>query len=651
VVLSHTLWMQRFGGDATAIGRMVSINGESHEIIGVAPASFRGALVARASLWRPMRLNLVNPSRNLAVFHTVARLKRGMTLTQARAVLDTLALHLEQTYPQTNTGKRINPVPLQEQQVGAAKPALLVLLGAVAFVLLIACANIANLLLARASGRVREIAVRRALGADRMRIVRQLLTESTLLAVIGGGLGALLGVWGVFALKTIAPEGTPRLDEVSVDRTVLAFAAALSLATGVLFGLVPAWHAARDRFTTALKQGGRGQAGDGGGRARRALIVAELALALMLLVGSGLLMRTFVALQHADLGFNPARVLTGFVLPPSIVYKTEQQRRAFYDALIERTAALPGVTRAALSSVIPLGGDSDTSFEIEGRPLPDNTAETPVVWYRNVSANYFAAMEIPLRRGRLFTAGDMTPLVVINETMAKRYWPGEDPLGRRLRFERDGPWFTISGIVADVQVRGARGTNEVEGYVPYWLNPESGINVVLKTATDPLALGEPLKRVVKEIDPGIAVAGLASMDQVIAESVGESRFYATLVSIFAALALVLAAVGIYGVMSYAVALRTQEIGVRLALGAAERQIFGLVVGYSLRLAAAGLGLGAVGALVVGRALERLLFGVRGTDPVTFALTAVVLIGVAFAASYLPARRAMRTDPMEALRVE
>jgi predicted permease len=371
----------------------------------------------------------------------------------------------------------------------------------------------------------------------------------------------------------------------------------------------------------------------------------------VLLVGGGLLIRTFLALQHADLGFNPDHVLTGFVLPPPVKYKTAEQRTAFYDALVARAAALPGVRQAALSSVIPLNGDSDTNFEIEGRPPAHTDADTPVVWYRLVSANYFDAMGIPVRRGRIFGAHEMTPFVVINETMGKRYWPTEDPLGRRMRFERDGPWFTICGIVPDVQVRGAQATSQVEAYVPYWLMPEAGTNVVLKTITDPTSLSEPLKRIVKEVDPEIAVASVASMDQILADSIGGSRFYAMLVAIFAALALALAAVGIYGVMSYAVAQRTQEIGVRLALGAAERQIFALVVGESLALAALGLVIGVAGAIAVGRALDRLLFGVRPTDLMTFTATAGLLMAVAFLATYLPARRAMRTDPMEALRVE
>ena len=652
VVLSHGLWQRRFGGDPSVIGRAISINGESHEVIGVMPEGFTPVYIPTAQLWRPMRLKQTNPSRNSAVFHTFGRLRPGVSIEQARARLDGLARQLERDHPETDSGKGINPVPLQEQRVGSMKASLFMLQGAVGFVLLIACVNIANLLLSRASGRSAEIAVRRALGADRRRIVRQLLTESLLLGLTGGVLGALAGTWGVTALKNLAPDGTPRIDEVSVDGRVLAFTAALSVVTGLLFGLVPALHAARDRFGGALKQGGRGQMGDGGTRARRALIVAELALALVLLVGGGLLLRTFVALQRVDLGFNPRGLMTGFVLPPPAAYKEDAQVLAFYDALLARAAALPGVKQAALTSVLPLNGDSDTNFDIEGRPSPARSADAFVTWYRIVSANYFATLEVPLERGRFFADREAEPTVVINEAMAKRYFPSEDPLGRRVRFGGDkSPWMTIVGIAANVHVRGARGADVVETYIPYWHLPEAGINVVLKTATDPHALAEPLRRAVKEIDPAIAVASPATMEEIVADSIGSSRFYAMLVGIFAGLALLLAAVGIYGVMSYAVAQRTPEIGVRLALGAAERQIFRMVVGETLKLAAVGLALGAAGAVALGRAIGGMLFGVPATDVVTFAGTAALLLAVAFLATWLPARRAMRIDPMVALRIE
>jgi putative ABC transport system permease protein len=650
VILAHRLWRDRFGSDPAVLGRMIPISGEDHEIIGVMPETFRPVQVPDAALWRPLRWNLTNPPRDVAFAHTIARLVPGISLEQARAELKVYAEQLQREHPATDKGKGINPVPLKDVQTGDIRLALFVLLGAVGFVLLIACVNIANLLLARASSRVREIAVRRALGADRRRILGQLMTESLLLAGAGGVLGLIAGVWGVSALKAIAPPGTPRLADVSIDPRVLAFAAFVTLGTGLIFGIVPALHASRDDMTPALKEGGRGQLGDGGNRTRRAFIVAELALALVLLVGGGLLLRTFVALQQSNLGFNPDHVLTGFVLPPAAKYKSPAERSAFYDRLLERTSALPGVTLASLSSVIPENGDSDTDFLIEGRPRAQSTDQALITWYRDVSASYFAAMEIPLRRGRLFTAGESAPVVVVNETFARRFFPGENPIGRRIGFD-DKRLFTIVGIVGDVKVRGPRETSRVETYVPYWQQPEAGTNVVLKTSVDPASLIEPLKRAVKDVDPSVAVSGAETMDGILAETNSAPRFYAMMVAVFAALALLLAAVGIYGVMAYTVAQRRTEIGVRLALGAAERQIFVLILGDSLKLTAVGLALGTAAALAVSRSMASLLFGVGRADPATYGLTALLLVLVGLAASYVPARRAMRTDPMAALRAE
>jgi putative ABC transport system permease protein len=650
VILSHALWTKRFGSDPSTIGRVLPINGEPHEMIGVMPASFRPAYIADAALWRPLRWPTANAPRTVAVAHTIGRLKSGVSLEQARTRLDALAARLQQQHPDTDAGKGINPVPLQEQSVGSVRFGLIILLGAVGFVLLIACVNVANLLLARASGRVRELAVRSALGAARGRILRQMLTESVLLAAGGGALGVLTADWGVSALKAIAPPSTPRLAEVSIDPRVLAFAAALTLCTALIFGLVPAWQAARETLTPALNQGGRSQPGDGGGRVRRWLIVAELALALMLLVGAGLLVRTFIALQAADLGFNPDHILSGFVLPPPTLYKTDAQRRAFYDRVLERAASLPGVKAAALTSVTPLGGDNDSGFQIEGRPKPRTPAESATVWYPNVSANYFSVMSIPLKQGRLFTGQDAEPVAVINEAMARRYWPADDPIGHRLTLGTSPP-LTIVGVVGNVAMRGPRESARDELYVPYQENPEAGAYVVLKTAVDPASLIDPLKRALSEVDHTVALSGTEPLSVTVANTNGPSRFYALLVAAFATLALLLASVGVYGVMSFAVSQRTPEIGVRLALGAGQRQIFGLIVGDSVKLTAAGLAIGAGGAIAVGRALRTLLYGVGGTDAATFATMAAVLAGVALLATYVPARRAMRVDPMLALRIE
>jgi putative ABC transport system permease protein len=653
VVLGHGLWARRFGSDPAVIGRIVTLGGEPHEIVGVMPDGFRPAVLPTAELWRPRRLNLSNPSRGAFVLRTVARLKPGLGFEQASSSASVLARQVEQAHPESNKGVGINLVSLTDQVVGDIRPGLLVLLGAVGFVLLIACVNIANLLLARGSGRAREIAVRMALGAMRQRVIQQLLTESVLLAAIGGALGVLLGVWGVAALVAAAPDGAPRLNEVGLDGTVLGFAILLTLLTGVFFGLAPALQASHAEFTTALKEGARGTAGGAGHRARRTLIVAEIAVALVLLVGSGLLLRTFLRLQAFDLGFDPQRVLVGTVIPPQAKYPTDAQRITFYDQLVDRAAALPGVQTAAISSVIPFGGDSDMSLWIEGRPAPRDDSESLATWYRLVSADYLKAMSIPLRRGRGFERNEPAPVVIVSDTAARRFWPSEEALGRHVRFSEkaDAPWFTVVGVAGDVRVRGARGDARPEMYLPYWQLPEPGVNVVLKTAGDPALLAAPLRQAVRAIDPDMPVSGLAPMGSLVADSISQPRFFALLVAIFAGLAMTLAAVGIYGVMSYAVAQRTSEIGVRMALGAARRDIFQLVVGDGLRLAAIGVAIGLAGAFLIARSLTTLLFDIRPGDPLTFVSTAVLLLGVAALASFIPALRAARVDPMVALRRE
>jgi putative ABC transport system permease protein len=583
----------------------------------------------------------------------VARLAEGVTLEQARSSAAVLSAQLERTHPDTNTGARIDIVSLHDQIVGQIRPGLLLLLGAVGFVLLIACVNIANLLLARASGRGREIAVRMALGAMRTRVVRQLLTESVLLALVGGALGVFVGVWGVAALVSIAPDGAPRITEVALDRTVLGFAAGLTLLTGLAFGVVPALHASRPELTQALREGGRGTAGPAGQRARRALIVSEIALALVLLVGSGLLLRTFLRIQSVDLGFDPRNVLVGFVVPPQVKYRSDEARLVFYDRLLERVSALPGVRSSALASVIPLGGDTDMTVLIEGQPLPRNSGEAQAIWYRLVSAGYLQTMDISVRQGRMFEAGEQAPILVVNESAAKRFWPGEDALGRRVRFDPDpsAPWFTVIGVAEDVKMRGARGEPRVEAYIPYWQMPEPGVNIVLKTANDPQQLVGPLRQAVRDVDPDMPVSNLTPLAQIVSDSIDEPRFFAFLVAVFAALALLLAAIGIYGVMAYAVAQRTAEIGVRMALGAGRREVFGLIVGDGLKLAAAGIGVGLILSLALSRTIRTLLFGVAAADPLTFGATTALLVAVAAVASVIPAHRAARVDPIVALRME
>ena len=650
-IIGDGLWKRRFGGSAAVVGQMVTLGGETHEIIGVLPAGFRPIIASAAEIWRPLRINIANPSRGAITLRTVARLADGLSHERAQVQATALAKQLEAAHPDHNEKVGFLLTPLHDRVVGDIRPGLLALLGAVAFVLLIACANIANLLLARGSARGREVAVRLALGAARGRVIRQLLTESLLLAVIGGVAGLLLGVWAVDALVSIAPENAPRVAEIGLDPAVFAFALILTIATGLLFGLVPALQSARGDMTHSLKEGARGSAGGGGRSVRRALIVAEVALALILLTGGALLLQTFLRLQAADLGFNPANVLVGAVNPPRTTYDTRAKHLAFYDQVFEKAAALPGVKKAALASVLPLSGDSDMSFVLEGKPAPRTPSETPVTWYRLVSASYFDTMEMPIRRGRGFAAREATPSVVVNESMARKYYPGEEALGRRIRLSDDGPWFTIIGIAADAKARGAREAAKIETFVPYWQFTEPGMNILLKTDGDPTRLSAPLRAAVASIDRNIPVAGITTLGEIVGDSIEQPRFFALLSVSFAVLALLLAAIGIYGVMAYAVAQRTTEIGVRMALGATPREVFRLVVGDGLKLTTLGVGLGGLGSLLVARWLTALLFGVTAGDPRTLAGTAGVLLTVALAACLVPARRATRVDPMVALRAE
>jgi putative ABC transport system permease protein len=652
VVIGEGLWRRRFGASPAAISQRITLNGEPHEIIGVVGQGFRPIVSRLAEIWRPFRFDTANPSRGAIILRAVARLPEGVPLDRAQAAADVLAKRLEAAHPQFNEKTRFNLTPLHQRVVGDIKQGLLALLGAVGFVLLIACANIANLLLARGSARGREMAVRVALGAARGRVVRQLLTESVLLAAIGGAGGLLVGVWAVDALVALAPPGTPRLSEIRLDRWVLTFACFLILATGVLFGFAPALQYWRGDVTNSLKDGTRGSAGASGRGLRRTLIAVEVALALMLLTGAGLLAQTFVHLRETDLGFRPDNLLTGFVNPPRAAgYDTPAKHRAFDDQVFERVLAIPGVLNAALASVLPLSGDSDTSFTIEGRPVATSQSETPVTWYRLVSATYFDTMGIPIKRGRSFDTREANPSVVVNETFVRTYFPGQDPLGRRLRFGPDDPWFTIIGIAGDVRVSGARKELKVETYIPYWQQTEPGMTIILKAAGNPALLAASLRHAVASVDRNVPVSGITTLSEMVSDSIDDSRFLATLAIAFAVLAALLAGIGIYGVMAYAVSQRTTEIGVRMALGATPREVFGLVVGDGLRLAALGVIAGVGGSLLTARWLTSLLFGVKATDPATLTATVCLLLLVALAACFLPARRAMRVDPMVALRAE
>ena len=651
-VIGHGLWQRRFGGDERIVGRRLVLGGEPHEIVGVMPPHFRPTFNPDAEIWRPDRLNLTTPSRGAIVLRVVARMAPETDLARLTSALPEVSKRLEASAPQ-NVRTAITVLTLHEQTVGSVRPGLLTLFGAVLLVLLVACVNIANLLLARASSRAREMATRAALGAGRARVVRQLLTESLLLAVMGSVLGVLVAYLAVQGLVAIAPAGTPLLDAIGIDGRVLLFTALLTLTTGTIFGLAPAWQLARVPLSPALAAGARGSVGAGGRRLRRVLIVAEVAVALVLLAGSGLLLRSFLELRQSDLGFDPRDVLIGFVSPPPARYPAPAQRIEFIDRALERVARLPGVTTAAVTSIVPLnGGDSDMNVFVEGRPPARTPDEELATWFRTVNHTYFDAMGLRLTSGRMFEPREVAPAAIVNETLARTFWPGGDAIGRRIKFDQrpEAPWFTVIGVAADVKQTGARGEPRLQTFLPYWQTPElaGGTNLVLKTATAPESLIPAVRAAIREIDPDIPVAGITTMAALVADSLGESRFLAFLVALFAGLAVLVAAVGVYGLMSYAVNERRQEIGVRVALGAARFSIFRMVIGEGLRLVLIGVAVGVAGGLALAPYLTTLLFGIGPADVVTFSATAALLIGIALVAALVPARRATRVSPIAAL---
>jgi putative ABC transport system permease protein len=654
VVLSYSLW-QRLGGQDDLLGQSLALGGSPYTVVGVMPPSFRPAVITDAEVFGPLQLDPASQARNFVTLRVVGRLRPGVSRDEAQAKLDVLARRLETEYPASDKDARIVLVSLHEQLAGPFRRALLVLMGAVAFVLLIACANVANLMLARASARGRELAVRAALGAGVWRLSRQLVTEALVLSFAGGAAGALLAAWTVDALVATSPLGTAGFGDLSIDPQVLAFTAMLSLATGLVFGLAPASRAVKTDLTLALKDGLRG--GTSGGRLRAALVVSEIAVALMLLVGAGLLLRSFAQLLAVDPGYRTDHVLTVPLNAPPTRYAERPQIAAFYDRVLARTGTLPGVRRAALVSVLPLSpGDNDADFSIEGRPTPQNDFDRPVAWYRMASAGYFDAMGIRIVRGRGFTGADgpdAPGVVVINESLARRYWPGEDPVGRRIRLGGGptAPLVTIVGVAGDVLQRGLDVPPQAEMFIPYRQIPSRFMTLVLWTAVEPSNEISPVRDAVRAIDPELPLTGIATMADLRQQSVSQPRFLLGLLGAFAVAALVLAAIGIYGVVSYGVTQRTTEIGIRMALGADLRRVLWLVVWSGLRLTATGLAFGLAGAAITTRTLATLLFQVEATDPITFSATAAALGSVAVLASLVPALRATRVDPIRALRAQ
>jgi putative ABC transport system permease protein len=670
-LISYDLWQRRFGGDRGAIGKTVRLDDDPITIIGVMPKGFRQPMDITGSpieLWAPIDLtspdpNLVN-NRQARVLSVVARLKPGRTLADAQRPLDALRERWYDEYPNVYSraaGWRVDAVPLAERTVGKVRPALLVLLGAVGCVLLIGCANVANLLLARATTRGREIAIRTAMGGSRRAIVRQLLTESLVLATLGGALGLLLAVWGTSALSDLAALYLPRAGEIGIDRAVLGFTAALIVLTGVGFGLLPALQASRPDLQSVLKDTGKGMtAGARRSGLRSGLVVLEVALALVLLAGAGLLLRSFERLVRVEPGFTPDGLLTMQLWlpwpnePQKGRYFTPQQRLAFYDRVVGAVEGVPGARQVALASRLPLQGQNDVSFDIVGRPVapdePPRSAE-----FRVVSPNYFETMQIPVIRGR--TVGgendSTTPIeVAVNRTLAAKYWPGEDPVGRQLQlFGPKGPVANIVGVVGDVrQVRLDLPPRE-EIFISIRRFTGQQTAILIRTDGNPERLAGSAVKAIGSVDPEQPIFAVQPMTRVLADAGAERRFSLLLLTLFAGIALVLSVIGIYGVMAYATSQRRHEIGIRMALGAGTRDVLGLVVGQGMRLVGLGLGLGLIGAWMLSRVLTSQLYDVSAKDPVTYLAVALLLGGVALTASYLPARRAVRIDPMASLRAE
>jgi predicted permease len=657
VLLTHKLWVTRFGSDPSVVGRKLTLNGGPIEVVGVLPPSFEFADES-LDLWAPLALEgTAEPlSRTSHQFSVYARLKSGVTLEQARADMERIGLLLQQQYPGENRNHSAWVIPLEERLKGPVRNSLLLLLGAVAFVLLIACVNVANILLARAAGRRREIAVRSAVGAGRARLAGQMLTESVVLALLGGASGLVVAWWAIAALKQLVPPGLAivGLAHLRLEPRVLAFTAVLSLATGLLFGVLPAWHLAGQDANVALKDGGRGPTGGVRRRLRVALVVSEIALASLLLVAAGLTLRSFLAVLNQPAGFRTSQAVTMTITLPGSRYRSDEAYSTTFATLRERFAAVPGAHGAGATSHLPLSGrDGRRGVTIEGR---DPTPDTPTRAHpRVITPGYFEAMGITLVSGRGFTGADRAgsaPVAIVNETMARRYWPGASPIGKRVRFNGDGGvWMDVVGVIADVKHWGLEAPVNPELYQPLGqpLALSSTMTFVVPSAVDAAALASALREQVRAVDPNLPLSTIRTMEEIAAVSVASRRAGMLLVAVFGALALVLAAAGIHGVMSHLVALRTPEIGVRMTLGAAPQSIMALVLREGAWQAIAGLAVGLTGGVLLMRAFRSVLYGVEPADPVTLAIVGLGLFATALLACAMPARRAMRVDPVTALR--
>jgi putative ABC transport system permease protein len=665
VVLGYGFWQRRFGGDASVVNQQLTLNDKSYTVVGITPADFRFA--SDTDIYVPIGLSVAEvPFYKERGSHpglwVTGRLKPGVSMEGARAELDAIMARLGQQYPETNKGRRVHIESLYENTVQDVRPALLILLGAVGFVLLIACANVANLLLARSAARQKEIAIRTALGASRWRIMRQLLTESLLLGVLGGVLGLLLALWGTDLLIAAAPEGVPRLADARIDLRVLGFTLGVAVLTGLVFGLAPALQASKTDLNESLKETERGSTGRRQGL-RGVLVVSEVALALVLLIGAGLMVKSLWQLQRIDTGFDPHHVLA---LQLSLKGdRADPQKVENFIAQVEgRVKNLPGVESVAFTNGLPFAGAAEQSFQIVGRPNPDNdTTPYSAVRY-TTSPDYLQALGINLLRGRYFAAQDRPdspPVIVIDETLARKYFPDQDPLGQRLQVGQPGtPPYEIVGVVGHVKHYGLDGEVPVEAqfYFPFAQVPAekmsviaNGISVVVRTRSEPQKLAASVRGQILAVEPNQPVYNVRAMEELVAESIASRRFSMFLLLVFALVALVLAAVGLYGVMAYSVTQRTHEIGIRMALGAQAADVLRMILGQGLLLIIFGIAMGLAVAFALTRVLASLLYGVSATDPLTFAAISLLLITVALLACYIPARRATKVDPMIALRYE
>jgi putative ABC transport system permease protein len=662
VLLSQSLWQRRFGSDPSIIGRVITLNEESYTVIGVIPRSVNLPAYGnwQDKLWVPIAFtNEEATERGNHFLDVIARMKPGIILKQAQAEMGTVAARLAKQYPRTNTRIGATVTPLHEEIVGDIKPALLILLGAVGFVLLIACANVANLLLARAAIREKEIALRLALGASRSRLTRQFLTESVLLAFLGAGLGLLLALAGVHVLKTFVPSMILQIQTINIDGTVLVFTASIALLTGIVFGFAPAMHALDSNLNDSLKEGGR-ESGVSrkGNRLRGLLVIGEVAVSFILLIGAGLLINSFLHLRNLDPGFRTDHLLTMKIDLSEVKYPDGERRSVFFDEVLRRIRVLPGVESVAVAGNLPFTYNGDSaSIAVEGIPDPPPD-QWPDVIYRAVGPGYFSTMGIPLIRGRDFTdqdKADSKRVVVISEKTAQHYWPGQDPIGKRLKTgatTSNVPWREVIGVVKDVRQNDFIAQPKMQMYFNYRQLKDLAANaLIVRTSVEPMSLATSVRNAIWAVDKDQPVADIETMNHIVSEAIARQRFSMLLLGIFAALALVLASVGIYGVMSYSVAQRTHEIGLRMALGARRADVLQMTVKQGLKLVSLGMVLGLIVAFLLTRVLASLLFGISATDPTTFIGISLVLLAVAILASYIPALRATKVDPIIALRAQ